>query len=51
MRGWMSKDYNFCYLGGPSDGRTDQRDLSREELSDFLNRIPEEGEAKPRYPR
>ena len=45
----MSKDYNFCYLGGPSDGRTDQRHLAREEFSDFLNRIPKEGEAKPRF--
>lgn len=44
----MSKGYNFCYLGGPSDGRTDQRHLSREEFSDFLSRVPKQGEPKPR---
>ena len=43
----MGKIYNFCYLGGPSDGRTDQRHLSREEFFTFLNRAPKEGETKP----
>lgn len=44
----MSKEYNFCYLGGPSDGRTNQRHLSREEFSAFLNRIPKQREPNPR---
>jgi hypothetical protein len=43
----MGKIYNFCYLGGPSDGRTDQRHLSQEEFFTFLNRKPKQGETKP----
>jgi hypothetical protein len=43
----MSKGYNFCYLGGLSDGRMVQRHLSREEFFDFLNRIPKHNEPKP----
>ena len=44
----MAKGYSFCYLGGPSDGRTDRRHLSREELSDFLQRVPKPGAPKLR---
>lgn len=43
----MGKGYSFCYLGGPSDGRTDQRHLSREEFFDFLDRVPKPGAPKP----
>lgn len=43
----MGKEYNFCYLGGPSDGRTDQRYLSREEFFKFLDRTPKQGAPKP----
>lgn len=34
-------------LGEPSDGRTDRRHLSMEELSDFLQRVPKPGAPKP----
>lgn len=44
----MIKEYSFCYLGGPSDGRTDQRHLSREVLVDFLKRVTKEG-PKPKH--
>lgn len=43
----MAKDYSFCHMGGPSDGRTDRRHLSREEFFDFLNRVPKPGAPKP----
>jgi hypothetical protein len=46
----MSKVYNFCYLGGPSDGRTEQRHLSREEFFAFLDRTPKQGERKISLP-
>lgn len=44
----MAKGYSFCYLGGPSDGRMDQRHLSREEFFDFLRRVPKPEALKPR---
>jgi len=44
----MAKGDSFCHLGGPSDGRTDQRHLSNEELSDFLQGVPKPGAPKPR---
>jgi hypothetical protein len=44
----MGSIYNFRYLGGPRDGRMDQRHLSLEEFFDFLDRIPKQDESKPK---
>lgn len=44
----MAKGDSFCHLGGPGNGRTDHRHLSREEFFDFLGRVPKPGVPKPR---
>lgn len=46
----MGKSYNFRFLGGPSDGRTDRRHMSREEFLSYLDRVPKEGSPKPACP-
>jgi hypothetical protein len=44
----VGREYNFCFLGGPNDGRTERRRLSREESFDFLGRVSKQGVPRPR---
>lgn len=44
----MGKTYTFRHLGGPSDGRTEQRHLSREEFFSYLDRVPKKDAPAPK---
>jgi hypothetical protein len=43
----MGKSYIFHHLGGPNDGRLENRHLSREDFFAFLNRLPKRDAPKP----